>query len=126
MRFILLVALFVSSVLAGQYTSQDSTVTLTQRARAGQWVPQMQPPYTWMDTVNLNTDTAYTVPDTVRVCEVRFLKPGNYSMRLSRSGYRPYIADSCDILRADLRNMRKGATDSLCRFGSIRLFGFIK
>jgi len=124
----LFVVLFVSlSAFSATYLgAQDSTQTITQRAKNGIFVTQMQPPYTWMDTVNLNTDTLYAVPDSIRVCEVRLLKPGTYNFKLSRSGYRSYVADTSDILRIDVRNFRKGSTDSLCRFRSIILFGFVK
>lgn len=122
--FLVIVVSFLFA--APYYGAQDSTQTITQRAKNGIYVPQMAPPYTFYDTINLNTDTLWSCPDTIRVCEVRFLKPGTYVMRLFRSGYRPYIADSSDVLRCDLRNLRKAGTDSLCRFGSIRIFGIVK
>jgi hypothetical protein len=125
--FCLFVLFVASALIAGpNYGDPDSTQTLTQRVRNSLYVTQMGPPYTFYDTVNLNTDTLWSCPDSLRVCEVRFLKAGTYMLRLFRSGYRPYVADSCDVLRCDLRNLRKVGTDSLCRFGSIRIFGIIE
>jgi hypothetical protein len=93
---------------------------------ANQTLSTVVPPYTWMDTINLNVDTAWTCPDTLKVLEVRFQKPGTYAMRLTRSARRPYLADSCDIIRVDLRNIYKNGTDSVCRFGSVKVFGIRK
>jgi len=109
-------------ILAGNFGNVDSTRTADQRMRNMIALGSLSAPYTWMDTVNVSGGN-YGVPDTVKVCEVRFLKRGTYQIKLTRSGSRPYVADTNDILRLDLDTIFKVGTDSLSRVGSIRLFG---
>jgi hypothetical protein len=128
MRFstVLLIALVaVFSVPAGPYGSADSTRTIGERTRNMIPLGAMVPPYTWMDTVNVAAAN-YGVPDSVQVCEMRVLKPGTYQMKLRRSGSRPYVADTSDILRVSVDTIYTTGTTEACRTGSIVLFGIIE
>ena len=121
----LLALVAVVAVMAGNFGNVDSTQTTDQRSRNMIMLSTLVGPYTWMDTVNVAAAN-YGVPDSIKVCEVRFLKPGTYKIKLKRSGARPYIADSCDILRLDLDTIYTSGTFAGGQTGSIRLFGLRK
>lgn len=119
---VLLVLMFAGLSQAQYFGSVDSTRTSAQRSRNMVMLQTLTPPYTWMDTVNVAAAN-YGVPDSIKVCEVRFLKPGTYQIKLKRSASRPYVADTSDILRIDLDSVFTTGTTAACQGGSIRLFG---
>jgi hypothetical protein len=128
MRFSVIALLALSvffTVPAGPYGSADSTRTIGERTRNMIPLGAMSPPYTWFDTINVAAAN-YGVPDSVQVCEMRVLKPGTYQMKLNRSGSRPYVADTSDILRISVDTIYTAGTTEACRTGSIVLFGLIE
>jgi hypothetical protein len=128
-RFMILATLFfaVTTSAGPLYGDVDSTQTLFQRVRFGLWVPQMSPPYTWCDTVNMvaEGDSVWTCPDSAIVCEIRFRHPGTYKMQLTRSGTINYYADSLDIKRDCLYRMRRNGTDT-AGWSGVTVWGFIE
>jgi len=121
MRIFLFLLAIIGSAIAGNLGNVDSTITADQRMRNLLAVGTFVPPYTWMDTVNIAAN--YGVPDSIKVLEMRMLKPGVYQMKLNRSGIRSYTADSCDILRVDLDSLYTAGTTAGCRTGSVTLWG---
>jgi len=107
---------------AGNLGNVDSTTTTDNRSRNLLMFQTLAAPYTWMDTVNVAAAN-YGVPDSVRVGEVRFLKPGTYMLKLKKSRPRPYVADTSDILRIDLDSIYTSGTTAAGQAGSIRIFG---
>lgn len=123
--FITLILVGAVIAAAQYFGSVDSTQTSSQRSRNMVMLGTLTPPYTWMDTVNV-AGANYGVPDSVKVCEVRFLKPGTYQIKLNKARPRPYVADTSDILRIDLDSIYTSGTTAGCQAGSIRVFGVLE
>jgi len=95
------------------------------RYRKPQTITALQGPYTWADSINCSAG-AYTVPDSIIVCEMRTTDSCLVAVDLRGKANIQIRAAANDIFRLDVRKVYKTGTDSLSRYGNkIRLFGIV-
>jgi hypothetical protein len=98
---------------------------LDARAQATSFPIAEQPPYSWMDTVNLSSSD-YTVNSNVRVCEIRCDDTGSIAISLPDATSIIHTSTIDNIWRLHITKVSKTGTSTNLKSGcKIRLFGFI-
>ena len=116
---VLALALVSSACLFGQ-------TKLNDRAQATAFPIAEQPPYSWMDTVNVSS-ADYVVNSNVRVCEIRCNDTGTIAIVLTDASSIIHNSTIDNVWRLEVTKVSKtGTSTNLKSGGKIMLFGFLK